>query len=245
VEETAVQTQTHAPLTNRILASLSQADFTHIAPLLKNATHEQGVVLQETGDEVEHIHFPHSGMISLLAVLKDGKAIETATVGREGVVGAMAGLGLHTALARAVVQVPMVGSQIAAAPFRKIVQQSNELRDLIVKYNEVLLAQVQTTAACNALHHVEARLSRWILQTRDRTDTDRVPLTQEFMSEMLGVRRTSVSEVASKLQNAGLIRYSRGVIEIVDRLALERRSCECYASIREKAAQILPNIHGS
>ena len=197
-------------------------------------------MLQEPGDEVEHIYFPYVGMISLLAVLKDGNAIETATVGREGVVGAMAGLGLHTALARAVVQVPMAGAQIAAPMFRKAAQQSSELRNLIVKYNQVLLAQVQTTAACNALHHVEARLSRWILQTRDRTDTDRIPLTQEFLSEMLGVRRTSVSEVAHKLQAAGLIRYSRGVIEIVDRPALERRACECYAGIREKAARILP-----
>ena len=164
-------------------------------------------------------------MISLLAVLKDGKAIETATVGREGVVRAMAGLGLHAALARAVVQVPIVGSRIAAAPFRKAVQQSDELRDLIVKYNQVLFAQVQTTAACNALHPIEARLSRWILQTRDRTDTDRVPLTQEFLSEMLGVRRTSVSEVAHKLQDGGLIRYRRlGMIEIRDRPGLEQRT---------------------
>ena len=147
-------------------------------------------------------------------------------------------------IARAVVQVPMAGAQIAAPMFRKAAQQSSELRNLIVKYNEVLLAQVQTTAACNALHHVEARLSRWILQTRDRTDTDRIPLTQEFLSEMLGVRRTSVSEVAHKLQAAGLIRYSRGVIEIVDRPALERRACECYAAIREKAARILPLIEG-
>src|ERR1700704_6603021 len=138
----------------------------------------------------------------------------------------------------------MVGSQIASAPFRKMVQESIALRDLVIKYNEVLLAQVQTTAACNALHHVEARLSRWILQTRDRTETDRVPLTQEFLSEMLGVRRTSVSEVAHKLQMDGLIRYSRGLIEIVDRLALERRACECYAGIREKAARILPLIEG-
>ena len=111
-----------------------------------------------------------------------------------------------------------------------------------MKYNQVLLAQVQTTAACNAVHHVEARLSRWILQTRDRTDTDRIPLTQEFLSEMLAVRRTSVSEVAHKLQTAGLIRYSRGVIEIVDRTALEQRACECYAGIREQARRILPLI---
>ena len=239
-----MKTETPDPLANRILASLSQTDFSHVSPLLKNVSHEQGFVLQEPGDEVEHIYFPYVGMISLLAVLKDGNAIETATVGREGVVGAMAGLGLHTALARAVVQVPMAGAQIAAPMFRKAAQQSSELLNLIVKYNEVLLAQVQTTAACNALHHVEARLSRWILQTRDRTDTDRIPLTQEFLSEMLGVRRTSVSEVAHKLQAGGLIRYSRGVIEIVDRPALERRACECYAAIREKAARILPLIEG-
>jgi CRP-like cAMP-binding protein len=239
-----MKTETPDPLANRILASLSQMDFSRVSPLLKNVSYEQGFVLQEPGDEVEHIYFPYVGMISLLAVLKDGNAIETATVGREGVVGAMAGLGLHTALARAVVQVPMAGAQIAAPMFRKAAQQSSELRNLIVKYNQVLLAQVQTTAACNALHHVEARLSRWILQTRDRTDTDRIPLTQEFLSEMLGVRRTSVSEVAHKLQAAGLIRYSRGVIEIVDRPALERRACECYAGIREKAAQILPLIQG-
>jgi CRP-like cAMP-binding protein len=237
-----LNTDSRGPLANQILASLSQADFSQIAALLRDVTPEQGHVLHEPGDEIEHIYFPYTGMISLLAVLKDGKAIETATVGREGVVGAMAGLGLHAALARAVVQVPMIGAQIAAAPFRKAVQQSNELRDLIVKYNQVLLAQVQTTAACNALHHVEERLSRWILQTRDRTDTDRIPLTQEFLSEMLGVRRTSVSEVAHKLQTAGLIRYSRGMIEIVDRPALERRACECYAGIREKAAQILPQF---
>src|SRR4051794_36357696 len=199
--------ETPDPLANRILASLSQTDFSHVSPLLKNVSYEQGFVLQEPGDEVEHIYFPYVGMISLLAVLKDGNAIETATVGREGVVGAMAGLGLHTSLARAVVQVPMVGSQIPSAPFRKMVQESTALRDLIIKFNEVLLAQVQTTAACNALHHVEARLSRWTLQTRDRMDTDTVPLTQEFLSEMLGVRRTSVSEVANKLQSAGLIRY--------------------------------------
>jgi CRP-like cAMP-binding protein len=242
VEDTQLEMQTPGPLANRILAALSQADFSRVSPLLEDVSYEQGVLLHEPGDEVEHIYFPHTGMISLLAVLKDGKAIETATVGREGVVGAIAGLGLHTALARAVVQVPMIGSRIAAAPFRKAVQQSNEFRDLIVKYNQVLLAQVQTTAACNALHHVEARLSRWILQTRDRTDTDRIPLTQEFLSEMLGVRRTSVSEVATKLQTAGLIRYSRGVIEIVDRTALEQRACECYAGIREQARRILPLI---
>ncbi len=237
-----MKSETRGPLDNHLIASLLRKDFSRISPLLKGLEYRQGLVLQEPGDEVEQVYFPYSGMISLLAVTKDGKAVETATVGREGVVGAMAGLGLHTSLARAVVQVPMVGSQIASAPFRKVVQESTALRDLIIKYNEVLLAQVQTTAACNALHHVEARLSRWILQTRDRMETDTVPLTQEFLSEMLGVRRTSISEVANKLQTAGLIRYVRGVIQIVDRSALKKKSCECYETILEKSAQILPHI---
>ncbi len=179
-------------------------------------------------------------MVSLLAVMRDGEAIETATVGSEGVVGAMAGLGLHITLTTApVAQTPLVASRIAAPAFRRAVEASTALRDLIVRYNEALLAQVQMTAACNALHSLESRLARWILQTRDRIDTDAIPLTQELLSEMLGVRRTSVSEVASKLQAANLITYNRGVITIGDRQALERASCECYESIKTKTAAIM------
>jgi CRP-like cAMP-binding protein len=177
-------------------------------------------------------------MISLLAIMADGKGVETATVGREGVVGAMAGLGLHLPLTRAVVQTPLVVSRIAAAPFRRAVQASPALRDIIVRYNDVLLGQVQVTAACNALHPIQKRLARWILQTRDRIDTDMVPLTQELLSEMLGVRRSSVSEIARRLQTAGLIRYSRGTIEIVNRRALEAAACECYGIIRNQAERM-------
>jgi CRP-like cAMP-binding protein len=223
---------------NRLLAALSLAESARLTPFLKIISLEQGVVLNEPGDEMESIIFPHSGMVSLLAIMKDGSAVETATIGREGVVGAMAGLGLHT-LTRAVVQTPLVASQIAAAQFRKAVELSSELRDVIVRYNDALLGQVQITAACNALHPIQARLARWILQTKDRVDGDVIPLTQQLLSEMLGVRRSSVSEVATQLQAAGLIRYTRGSIEITNREGLEKAACECYQTIRAQVEKVL------
>jgi CRP-like cAMP-binding protein len=224
---------------NRLLASLSHTDASRLTPSLSVGSFEQGRVLAEPGDETEQVYFPHTGMISLLAVMQDGKAVETATIGSEGVVGAMAGLGLHVALTRAVVQTPLIASHIAAAQFRKLVQASDPLRNLVMRANEMLLGQVQMTAACNALHPIQARLARWILQSRDRVEDNIIPLTQELLSEMLGVRRSSVSEVASALQAAGLIRYSRGTIEIVDRKALEGAACECYETIRRQTEAAL------
>jgi CRP-like cAMP-binding protein len=221
------------------LAALSLAESARLTPFLKIISLEQGVVLNEPGDEMESIIFPHSGMVSLLAIMKDGSAVETATIGREGVVGAMAGLGLHTTLTRAVVQTPLVASQIAAAQFRKAVELSSELRDVIVRYNDALLGQVQITAACNALHPIQARLARWILQTKDRVDGEIIPLTQQLLSEMLGVRRSSVSEVATQLQAAGFIHYTRGSIEITNREGLENAACECYQTIRAQSEKVL------
>jgi len=125
------------------------------------------------------------------------------------------------------------------ARFRKAVEASRELRNLIVRYNDALLGQIQITAACNALHPIQARLARWILQTNDRIDGELVPLTQQLLSEMLGVRRSSVSEVAIRLQSAGLIRYSRGAIKISDRRGLEKAACECYETIKAQAEKVL------
>jgi CRP-like cAMP-binding protein len=226
------------PLDSKLLASLPRGDFDRLLPHLSTITLQQGSVLIEAGDEVDHVYFPHHGMISLLAVLRDGKAIETATVGREGVVGAMAGLGLYKSLVRVVVQMPMAGSKIAATHFRTIAATSDPVRNLSIRYNEVLLSQARITAACNALHSIEARFCRWLLQCADRAASETVPLTQEFLAEMLGVRRTSVTEVASKVQSAGAITYSRGVIKIVDRSALTRMSCECYETLVEQSAML-------
>ena len=226
------------PLDNKLLASLPRDHFDRLLPHLSTISLQQGIVLCEAGDEVDQIYFPHDGMLSLLAVLRDGKAIETATVGREGVVGAMAGLGLYKSLVRVVVQMPLTGSKIAAPHFRTAVAGSETIRNLCIRYNEVLLSQARVTAACNALHPIEARFCRWLLQSADRSASDTVALTQEFLAEMLGVRRTSVTEVASRVQNAGVITYSRGVIKILDRPALMRMSCECYETLLDQSAAL-------
>jgi len=233
-----VHSPTSSHLDNKLLAALPRSQFNLLMPHLTTTSLPQGAVVYETGDEVDQIYFPHNGMFSLLAVMRDGKAIETATVGREGVVGAMAGLGLYKSLVRAVVQLPLTTTKIASPQFRKAAASSEAIRDLSVHFNEVLLTQARVTAACNALHPVEARFCRWLLQSADRAASDTVTLTQELLAEMLGVRRTSVTEVAGKMQNEGVITYSRGVIRILDRAGLERLSCECYQTLIDHSATL-------
>ena len=220
------------PLDNKLLSSLPRDQMDLLTPHMTTKQLPQGQMLLEAGEEFDHVYFPHSGMLSLLVVLREGKSIEVATVGREGVVGAMAGLGLYKSSVRVVVQLPMATTVIAAAQFRKAVDNSEVVRDLCIRYNEVLLLQARLTAACNAVHPVEARFCRWLLQSADRAESDTVPLTQEFLAEMLGVRRTSVTDVASHIQKLGPITYSRGVIRILNRKALESLSCECYQALQ-------------
>ena len=219
---------------NRLLGALPPPDLALLSPHLKDVNFEQGAVLLEAGNVIEQVYFPQNGMISLLAVMRDGSGIETATIGREGAVGVMAGFGSRSSAGRAVMQIAGDVSQIAAAKFRTAIETSAALRDLVVRYNDVQMALVQQTAGCNALHHVEKRFCRWLLQTRDRCESDEIPLTQEFLAEMLGVQRTSVTPIARNLQAAGLIKYRRGRIEIIDRAGLESKSCECYESVRLK-----------
>jgi CRP-like cAMP-binding protein len=145
--------------------------------------------------------------------MEGGEVVETAMVGREGAVGAFGGLGPWNAFTRAVVQLPGLATVIPVASFQAAIAQSDRIRNLVLRYKETLLAQVQQTAACNALHHLEERLARWLLQALDRTDGSNLPLTQELISQMLAVRRTTVTVIAGKLQEAGLIRYHRGRIE--------------------------------
>ena len=175
---------------NLLLAALPAADLTLLTPYLKPIALTQGIVLQEQGEAIEEVYFPNDGIISLLAVMRQGNAIELATIGFEGAVGSLAGLGPRRSHTRAVVQVPGYGQRIPAARFRKAAEQSEAIRNICVRYGEMLLIQVQQTAACNALHPVEARLCRWLLQARDRLQSNIIQLTHEFLSQMLGVRRT-------------------------------------------------------
>lgn len=225
---------------NRLLAMLPAEDWQAVKKLLTIVAPPTGTILQEIGEPMDYVYFPHSGMISLLTVMKDGRAIETATIGNEGAVGAEMALGVTTAITRGVVQMEMIASRISRQDFMRCVGRRAMVQSLAFRSNEALIGQTQQTAACNALHQIEARLARWLLQSQDRSPAKgMVPLTQEFLSEMLAVRRTSVSTTAHVLQSAGLIKYSRGSITILNREGLKKKSCECYVSIAKQTERLL------
>jgi CRP-like cAMP-binding protein len=213
---------------NRVLAALSPSDLKLLTPQLKSCSLDHGTILLEQGEGIDHVYFPDSGMISLVAVLEDGGSLELAAIGLEGTVGPALANGTGEAPMRAIVQVPGQGSRIATEHFDAALQKSARLRDVIGHHSEAMLAQVVRTVACNAMHPAEARLSRWLLMVHDRVEGNTIHLTQEFLGQMLGVQRTTVTLVARSLQTAGLIKYRRGRIEIVDRTGLEEAACECY-----------------
>jgi CRP-like cAMP-binding protein len=201
---------------------------------LKQVSFQQGAILLEPGDPVENIYFPLTGLISVLVLGKNGRALETATVGREGAVGLHGGLGGRRSFTRAITQIGGRFSTIRAGRFEHIANGSAPVRDLILRYSEVLLAEAQQIAACNAMHEAKARLCRWLLQCADRTGRDELSLTQEYLAQMLGVRRTTVTLLAKSMQVRGLIRYRRGRIVLLDRKGLEACACECYDIMRQE-----------
>src|SRR5262245_2649262 len=201
---------------------------------LKQVPLAQGQALYEPGEPIDQIYFPQSGMISLLVVAKNGAATETATIGREGAVGLHGALGKRLSFTRATTQIPGKFSVIGAAIFAQFAQDHAPVRDLIARYTEILWAEAQQIAACNATHDAPARLCRWLLRAADRTGSDHLPLTHELLAQMLGVRRTTVTIFAQTLQRSGLIKYTRGHITILNREQLEHRACECYAVMRQE-----------
>jgi CRP-like cAMP-binding protein len=185
---------------------------------------------------LEHVYFPESGLVSLLATMKDGRSVESAMVGPMGGVGLAAGFGILHTTSRAVVQAPGSAFSIPAKQFLKIARESATLPAEIAAHQEILLGQVQQTAACNALHTAEQRLASWLLQAQDHSAGAAIlPFTQEFLANMLGVRRTTVTETAKISQAKGMIEYARGRITIVSRSLLEKYACECYGVIRSLA----------
>ena len=219
---------------NRLLAALPVEMFTIMGRELRQITLGQGQALYEPGEEIEQIYFPQSGMISLLVVAKDGDAIETATIGREGAVGLHSALGRRLSFTRATTQISGKFSVIKTAAFAQLAQDHVPIRDLIARYTEILWVEAQQIAACNATHDAPARLCRWLLQSADRIDSDYLPLTQDLIAQMLGVRRTTVTLLAQSLQRRELIKYARGHIQILDRAELERCACECYAILQQE-----------
>jgi CRP-like cAMP-binding protein len=219
---------------NRLLAALPEDALLLLEPDLRQLTLRQGVVCYGAGDPIDQVYFPHTGMISQLITTGDGDMVETASTGREGAVGLQCGLGPRLSFTRTMVQIPGKFSAISAARFEHAASGSAALRDLIVRYTETVWAEAQQNAACNAVHDGSSRLCRWLLQCADRTGSEQLLLTQEFLAEMLGVRRTTVTLLAQELQKRGIVRYSRGRIAILDRSSLEALACECYAAIKHE-----------
>ena len=219
---------------NRLLAALPDDVFTHLEPDLRQLTLPQGVVCYGAGDPIDQVYFPHTGMISQLIATGDGDMVETSSIGQEGAVGLQCGLGSRLSFTRATVQIPGRFSAISAARFEQAASVNAGLRDLIMHYTETLWAEAQQNAACNAIHDGSSRLCRWLLQCADRTGSEQLLLTQEFLAEMLGVRRTTVTLLAQELQKKGIVRYSRGRIAILDRPALKACACECYEAVKHE-----------
>jgi CRP-like cAMP-binding protein len=225
---------------NRLLASLSPADLKHLRPNLREVPIEQGEMLEEPGHSLDAVYFPQSGLISLIVQMPEDSTVEVGTVGSEGAIGMAVGLGSRVSFICALVQVSGTALCVPASAFRGAASQNARIRDLIVRYSELQLGQIQQTAACNALHHVSGRLCRWLLQTSDKIDSDTIPFTHEFLSKMLGVRRSTVSQIASALQAAGIIHTHRGKIKLLKRQALKKRTCECYEIVRQHIDRLVP-----
>jgi len=222
-----------------LLASLSTAAFAAIKPHLKVGELAHGDVLAEAGSDVRRVYFPHSGVISLVVELNVGDMIETAMVGRDGVLNASPALDGKISLNKAIVQLAGVASAIEVDRIRKIAREFEPFRSLLIRHEQVLFAQSQQSAACNASHSVEARMCRWLLRMRDLAASDDLVLTQEFLAQMLGVRRPSVSLIANTLQKAGLIKYRRGNIRLLEIKGLQEGSCECYGTVKAHYERLL------
>src|SRR5882672_1064976 len=219
------------PRRNKLLAELPPQDLQFLIPHFVTMKLAQGAVLCEPGVDVDHVYFPMCRAVSLLVVMRAGKTIATGTVGCEGVVGAVSGIGPSKWQVRVIAQLPMLARKIASTEFRKAVSSSKAIADLCLRSNEGLLTQARIGAACNAVHRFEARFCRWLLQTRDRAESETIMVTHEFLAQMLGVRRTTVTETSIKIEAAGAVICSRGLIKIIDLEAVKAMSCECYETL--------------
>jgi CRP-like cAMP-binding protein len=225
---------------NKLLAALSAEDQSLLAPYLVQIDLERGRLLYDPGDRIDVVYFPHDGVISLMTLMENGAAIESATIGCEGALGLMAAVAPRQSLSRAIVQTPTRAARIRADQLHEVWERSPRIRHLVDRHTEALYGHAIQSVACNALHSVEARFCRWLLTCHDRISNDTVALTQEFLADMLGVQRTTVTAVARTLQEKGAIRYRRGVVDIIDRSVLEQLTCECYGVIRRTYERLLP-----
>jgi CRP-like cAMP-binding protein len=232
-------TDKSATYTNRLLNLVSPKEARALKPHLESKILAQQLILYEPNKPIEHVYFVTHGVVSLVKKLDTGETIEIATVGPEGMIGTTLALGSETTDNRAIVQVPGEALCMKASTFKRVLKEAPNLHRLLLRYALALLNQIAQSAACNRVHSVDERCARWLLMTHDRVKEDTFSLTQEFLAQMLGVHRPTVSIAASMLQKAGLIRYVRGTIEITDRKGLEKASCGCYRSITKEYERLL------
>jgi CRP-like cAMP-binding protein len=224
---------------NRLLARLPKGDFRRLFPRPRPVPFELRQQLFTARSPVDYAYFPFSGTFSAITVMGDGRAIEVATIGNEGMVGLGAVYGAGTSPNDVIVQVAGEGLRLDVKVLKAAVEREGPVRDLMSRYHSAYQAQVSFSVACNGLHSIQQRCCRWVLMTRDRVGSDTVPLTHEFLAIMLGVRRPSVTDVLHPLQGKGLIQNGRGVIRILDRAGLEAIACECYQRTREEYDRLL------
>src|SRR3954468_13398983 len=224
---------------NRILAALSPGDLALLRPHLKLVAVKQHQILFETGDTLHTTYFPLTAIVSLVVLLSNGESVEAAMVGRDGVISATAALDGKVAVNRGVVQLAGEVMACDSNELKAAAKQSDTLTAMLLRHEQALFAQAQQSAACVANHHVEARLCRWLLRARDLAGGETLAFTQEYLGEMLGVRRTSVTVVAHTLQQAGFIKYARGRITLMNLEGLHDGACECYETVRSHYEQLL------
>jgi CRP-like cAMP-binding protein len=224
---------------NDLLAALSAADFELLRPHLETIELVQEVVLLSAGDRLRQVFFPHTGVISLVVSLAGGEMVEVAMVGHDSVLGASAALDGKISLTDAIVQLPGTASVLDVGVLSTLASDSIGFRTTLIRHEQAIFAQAQQSAACNAMHSAESRLARWLLRMHDLAGEDRLHLTQDFLAQMIGVQRNSVSTVARSLQEAGVIKYSRGNIEITNLEALKKASCGCYGAVNAQHNRLL------
>jgi Crp-like helix-turn-helix domain len=229
---------------NRLLTSLPSEIFAALTPHLKTVELKFGDVLAETGSPVQQVYFPYSGVISLVVEMDIGMMIETAMVGNDGAANAASALDGKVSLNKGIVQVAGSAGVIEVNQLRQLANDLEPLRAILIRHEQVLFAQAQQSAGCNASHSVEARMCRWLLYMRDLAgEADLLLLTQDFLAQMLGVTRPSVSIVANTLQHAGLIKYSRGRIQVLNVPGLQEGTCECYATVKAHYDRMFSDHH--
>lgn len=230
------------PRHNWLLAALGDAEWARVSPHLQPVAMPLGQVLYDPGSKPSHVYFPSTAIVSLLYVMENGASAEIAVVGNEGLVGVSLFMGGESTSSQAVVQAAGDGFRLASGILMQEFNRGGAVLHLLLRYTQALITQMAQTSVCNRHHSLDQQMCRWLLLTLDRLHSGEVVMTQDLLSNILGVRRASISDVAGRLQKDGLIRYERGHISVLDRPALEQRVCECYAVVKKEYERLLPDI---